>query len=378
MPQLRSQLPVEKLVSAPYPHTPFASVMPEKNLLTKPGIDSYQNLLAIMPTGIVVIDGEGKVKDCNAKAEEILGEPLLNQLWVNVINRAFQPQADDGHQISLKDGRKIHIETRAIDFEPGQLIILTDLTKSRQLQEEQKQQQKLSSMGKMIASLAHQIRTPLSAAILYSSQLNQNNLDEDIKQKFNNQLLERLHFMERQITDMLNFVKGERKQKQKISPIDLFKQLKMLKRDFPEYVCFEFQRISNKRKLLIADIDAIRGAVVNLIENACDACKEKKQPSVVIHFSIEDELRISVIDNGVGITKAQQKHIFEPFYTDKISGNGLGLAVVHGVVIDHGGRIKVNSFPNEETSVDIYFPLTKELSSVTSVINNKREKINEC
>jgi two-component system, sensor histidine kinase FlrB len=152
--------------------------------------DRLQSLLAIMPAGVVVIDGNGKVKDCNAVAVDILGRPLLGQLWLTVINRAFDPQADDGHQVSLKDGRKIHIETRALDAEPGQIIVMTDLTKTRQLQAELSQQQKLSSMGKMIASLAHQIRTPLTAAILYGSHLKNPALASARKQEFSNHLMD--------------------------------------------------------------------------------------------------------------------------------------------------------------------------------------------
>lgn len=332
--------------------------------------ERLQNLLSIMPAGVVVIDGQGKVKDCNAKAVDILGRPLLGELWISVIKRAFQPQADDGHQVSLKDGRKIHIETRALDVEPGQLLVLTDLTKSCQLQTELTQQQKLSSMGKMIASLAHQIRTPLSAAILYGSHLNKNNIKEELKQKFSDQLLERLHFMERQINDMLNFVRGERKQKSSISPQSLFKELKKLSNDLPDFVSLNLVEDDYKNNVLVADPDAVIGAIMNLIENACDACKKEKFPSVKVTFSVSDKLSICIEDNGKGISKEEQKKIFEPFYTTKKSGNGLGLAIVHGIVIDHSGKINVTS--ETTTCFEIQFPLVTE-PPVTS-INLSQEK----
>jgi two-component system sensor histidine kinase FlrB len=350
--------------------------------------DRLQSLLAIMPAGVVVIDGEGKVKDCNAKAIDILGRPLLGELWINVINRAFQPQADDGHQVSLKDGRKIHIETRALDVEPGQLVVLTDLTKSRQLQAEQTQQHKLTSMGKMIASLAHQIRTPLSAAILYSSNITKDNLDSELKKKFSTQLLERLHFMERQIDDMLGFVRGERKEKSLVDPCILFKSVSSLKQELPDFVEFKMNGVNILDREVLVDQDAILGAITNLIRNACDACFMSQKAQVNVLFTLANNLEIIVEDNGEGISEALQKKIFEPFHTTKKSGNGLGLAIVHGIVAEHNGRIKVSSKLGEGSKFEISLPLVKtkdenhkasasDKASVKASINLRQEKVYE-
>jgi len=342
--------------------------------------DRLQSLLAIMPAGVVVIDGEGRVKDCNAKAIDILGRPLLGELWITVINRAFQPQADDGHQVSLKDGRKIHIETRALDVEPGQLVVLTDLTKSRKLQAEQTQQQKLTSMGKMIASLAHQIRTPLSAAILYGSNITKDNLNTDLKKKFSNQLLERLHFMERQIDDMLGFVRGERKQKSLLNPIKLFELVSSMKQELPEFVNFEMRGVNILNREVLVDQDAVVGAITNLIRNACDACLKASKPKVNVSFTLGNSMNVIVEDNGEGISKEQQKKIFEPFHTTKKTGNGLGLAIVHGIVVEHKGQIKVRSKEGEGTVFELCLPLVRGEKNKSQTGNyfkqNKKTSIN--
>lgn len=359
-----------------------SAMLEKKKLLGEKAFlsDRLQSLLAIMPAGVVVIDGEGKVKDCNAKAIDILGRPLLGELWINVINRAFQPQADDGHQVSLKDGRKIHIETRALDVEPGQLVVLTDLTKSRQLQAEQTQQQKLTSMGKMIASLAHQIRTPLSAAILYGSNITKDNLDTDLKKKFSNQLLERLHFMERQIDDMLGFVRGERKQKTLLDPIELFESVSSMKQELPGFVDFKIKGVNILDREILIDQDAILGAVTNLIRNACDACSNTQEPHVSVVFTLGNSLNIIVDDNGEGISKELQKKIFEPFHTTKKTGNGLGLAIVHGIVVEHKGRIKVSSKQGEGAKFEICLPLVRTKNSNkqhdNNIKQNKKTSIN--
>lgn len=334
--------------------------------------DRLQNLLSIMPAGVVVIDGKGLVRDCNAVAVEILGRPLLGQTWLSVINRAFDPQADDGHQVSLKDGRKIHIETRALDSEPGQLIVLTDLTLTRQLQAELSQQQKLSSMGKMIASLAHQIRTPLSAAILYGSHLKNDELGSQVKRQFSDNLMERLHFIERQVTDMLNFMKGERKQKTEIQVVDLFMKLQQMCEELPIGIHFSISDNDYGKASILGDKDSLLGALMNLIVNACDACLNKEEADVRVKFDISNVLKIRVEDNGEGIENSIRKKIFEPFVTSKSNGNGLGLAIVHGVVIDHDGNIKVDSETEEGTQFSIVLPLHKSLTSLNTS-NNQTE-----
>jgi len=356
-----------------------AIVAKQKLISEKQAInDRLQNLLAILPSGVVVLDGKGIVRDCNAVAIDILGRPLLGESWLNVINRAFLPQADDGHQISLKDGRKVHIETRALDSEPGQMIVLTDMTKTRQLQAELSQQQKLSSMGKMIASLAHQIRTPLAAAILYGSHLNSEKLEDEKKKSFSLNLMERLRFMDRQISDMLNFVKGERKQKIPFKAQFLIDSIKSSYDDFDHPIIYNIEnnQVTNEiseQSLIVGDPDALMGAINNLVNNAIDASESHQQ--VVISFSYKNKKRfvIEVKDQGCGIDSKDKKNLFEPFYSTKNHGNGLGLSIVHGVVIEHKGSIEVDSIKGEGSRFVIDLPLTcNELIDRESMVSESK------
>ena len=126
-----------------------------------------QSLLDLLPGGVIVIDGQGVVREANPVARNLLGQPLVGMLWRQVIARNFAPREDDGHEISLKDGRRLSIATRSLHAEPGQLVLLTDLTETRRLQDQLSRHERLSALGRMVASLAHQIRTPLSAACCY-------------------------------------------------------------------------------------------------------------------------------------------------------------------------------------------------------------------
>lgn len=338
------------------------------------------NLLNILPSGVVLIDSKGFVRDCNRVAIEILGRPLLGEAWFKVIERVFAPQADDGHQISLKDGRKIHIETTGLSPEPGQMIVLTDLTKTRQLQDKLSQNNKLSSMGKMIASLAHQIRTPLSAAMIYGSHISESNLDLKQTKEFSDNLMERLKFMDRQIHDMLQFARGERKQKQTISIAQLFDAL-IVSIDVENRVKWSDPRETCERSLnninqsleeycLLGSKDDLMGAISNLVENALSASKANQLVDVKANIIVENKqnnlvadqriLTIEVVDQGVGMTKEQKQQVFEPFYTTKNNGNGLGLAIVRGVIIEHGGSIELESSIGIGSVFKIRLPLTNK------------------
>src|SRR5690606_27203798 len=185
-----------------------------------------QSLLDLLPGGVIVIDGQGVVREANPVALELLGEPLEGLLWREVISRSFAPRKDDGHEISLKDGRRVSIATRSLNGEPGQLILLNDLTETRRLQDQLARHERLSSLGRMVASLAHQIRTPLSAALLYASHLAEQVLPTEQQQRFAGRLKERLHELEHQVRDMLVFARGELPLPDRLAPSALFSALR--------------------------------------------------------------------------------------------------------------------------------------------------------
>ena len=107
-----------------------------------------QVVLATLPNGVVVIDGHGVVQQANSVAVNMLGEPLEGHAWIDIIARAFSPKSDDGHEISLLDGRRVKVDTQAIGTEPGQIVTLTDLTETRRQQENLSREQRLMAIGR--------------------------------------------------------------------------------------------------------------------------------------------------------------------------------------------------------------------------------------
>jgi len=332
-------------------------------------------LLNALPAGVVVIDARGLVQESNPAAIELLGEPLIGQRWVDIISRSFSPRADDGHEVSLKDGRRLSIQTRSLDGGFGQLILLSDLTETRTLQASLARHQRLSAMGKTVASLAHQIRTPLSAAMLFAENLCTPDISPQLRIKCANKLISRLGHLEQQVRDMLLFAKGDSPTAEKLSVQQLLGEVKIATDSlvFSRQVSFVWD-IPTLDQEIVGNKDALVGAVMNLINNASEAALSKPSsnrhqlksgplttaapsnssqpvlpemppmPEVKVSLKLsQDHMAIVVADNGVGFESIQGTKLMEAFYTTKSNGTGLGLAVVQNVAKAHQGHFLIAS-----------------------------------
>lgn len=314
-----------------------------------------QNLLDLLPGGVIVIDGQGIVREANPAACELLGLPLEGELWRHIIARSFAPREDDGHEISLKDGRRLSIATRSLDAEPGQLVLLNDLTETRHLQDQLARHERLSSLGRMVASLAHQIRTPLSAALLYASHLTEQELPVATQQRFAGRLKERLHELEHQVRDMLVFARGELPLTDRVSPGALMQSLQAAALTQVQDVSIRWQCDSYIGELL-CNRDTLVGALLNLLENAIQASAGQARLKVHL-YSRDNQLRLCVSDSGSGIDAAVLARLGEPFYTTKVNGTGLGLTVVKAVARAHQGELSLRSRPGRGTCALVTLPL---------------------
>ncbi|MFQ3220287.1 MAG: two-component system sensor histidine kinase FlrB [Paraglaciecola sp.] len=333
-----------------------------------------EHLLQVMPAGVVVIDGNGLVKQANQLAKSLLGEPIEGQVWRGIIQRSFRPQADDGHEVSLHDGRKVKLSITPLINEPGQLIVLTDLTETRQLQHRISHLQRLSSLGKMVATLAHQIRTPLSAAILYAANLANGNLGRDARQQFSDKLISRLRDLESQVNDMLLFAKSGSEQ----VVVDL--SMHALLGEVQSTMEAMLSRHNASLEMLLPKTDitilgnktALCGALQNLIHNALLAkpSHAKITLSVSLDVTRPDWLDLSVADNGPGIGEDKLQAIFEPFYTTRSQGTGLGLAVVKTVAQSHHGDVKVQNIASGGACFTLNLPVLKRQVTVPTSVTD--------
>lgn len=319
-----------------------------------------QSLLSLLPAGVIVLDQSGRIGQHNPAALELLGEPLAGQLWREVIQRCFAPRSDDGHEISLRNGRRISILTRSLDGEPGQLLLLTDLTETRALQQRLSRHQRLSEMGRMMSSLAHQIRTPLSAAMLYAGHLCDTELSREQMQRFSHKLLDRLQHLEQQVKDMLIFVRGDVKLTDTIGCADLIDALQRAM-EAPlanAGAVVEFIDEAPQARLQ-CNKDSLVGALMNLVNNALQACG--KGARLVISCRVlplrDPMLSIVVQDDGPGFDTQVAQKISELFFTTKEQGTGLGLAVVRAVADAHHGEFLISAEPGAGARAELRLPL---------------------
>ena len=338
------------------------------------------SLLNALPGGVVVIDDEGKVQEHNPAAELLLGQPLLGLPWSDIIQRAFAPRSDDGHDVSLVDGRKVNISTCPLGSEPGQILLITDVTEIRYLQDRMGQQQRLAAMGKMAASLAHQIRTPLASALLYVSNLKRQVLSDEDRFAQTEKLTSRLRHLEQLIEDMLMYSKEGKVGEEYFSSQELIDELYLGLEPHLEQTHTRFVSHNRERELPIrGNRQMLVSALSNLAMNAMQAMKEsEKKDAAKIEVSIsphDNDVRISIKDNGPGIPEDVQQQIFDPFYTTRTQGTGLGLAVVQAVAKAHGGFIELNSKPYQGSEFILTMPLENKQVNQLKITEQQQQQI---
>ncbi len=299
-------------------------------------------LLESLPGGVVVLDGNGVVQECNPAAQELLGGPLHGEIWWDVVQRAFAPRPDDGHDMSLRSGRRVNIATCSLGHEPGQILLLKDVTETRRLQEQLSQFRRLSAMGEMAASLAHQIRTPVASALLYTSGLGRGKLGTGDRRRYAGKLRGVLQHLESLVRDMLAFARTGGFTLEDITAAEFHAALER---------CLELDAAAGKlnfsttneagEAMIRGNRDALASAFQNLINNAVQAAGQGVHMDVNLSLAEGDRLRLRIADNGPGVPVDIRERIFEPFVTTRNDGTGLGLAVVRSIIQSHGGSIQV-------------------------------------
>lgn len=316
-----------------------------------------RRLIDQMPSGVLVIDNRGRIAEFNPAAEALLGTELHQRRWIDVINSCFAPRPDDGHEVSLKNGKRVSLATRALEGEPGQLVFLSDQTGTRLLQEKLHHYQRLSEMGRMMASLAHQVRTPLSAALLYASHLTAPTLGEEQRIRFAGKVKSRLTHLEHQVRDMLIFARGETRLENRVTLRELETRIDDLL-DLPlSHADADCTLINEAPELCIqCNLEALLGAVMNLVDNALQA--RGKGAQLGIRLARQGRwLQLEVTDDGPGMSAEQLKRALEPFHTTKSHGTGLGLAVAQVIARAHHGEFRLESKPGQGTRATFLLPL---------------------
>lgn len=320
------------------------------------------HLLNVLPAGVVVLNGAGRIQEYNPSAVALLGEPLLGLNWAAVAARVFAPQLGEGQELLLRDGRRVSLSASSLGTEPGQILLLRDVTELHTLQEGLSRHRRLSAMGEMAAALAHQIRTPLSAALLYTSQLTFPQHEHLDYRQYAGKVLSRLRHLEQLVSDMLVFAKGGHCGADEFTVEVLLQDLQQAM-DAPLSVAECRLEILNEapQATLHGNREALLSALQNLVNNAIQACGKGGRLQLLTQTVSDahgiESLNLLLSDNGPGIPEAVLGRIFEPFFTTRAQGTGLGLAVVQAIVRAHQGIVWVESEPGQGSTFGLRLPL---------------------
>ena len=318
----------------------------------------FQRLSAVvqaLPGGILLVDRHDIVRDANPQAIELVGEPVIGELWTVIEQRAVNLRYE-----SAEGDKRRHV---AVSVQPlagsgEKLILITDTTAQHETQALESQKQRLMAMGEMAARLAHQIRTPIASTTLYLAQLAREDLAAAERGDICDSLSTALRHVEGTIDSMLGFIRGDTRELVPLFLQDVMQEFEALIRNGLSLNAEQLvvTPVDRSVRILGAREDLV-GALSNLVCNAVQASGEAPEIHVSVNALDARSIQIRVRDHGPGIDEAHLPHIFDPFYTTRAAGTGLGLAVVAMTVNQHGGDISARNHPTGGAEFLISLPM---------------------
>lgn len=344
-------------------------------------VESYnENILQSVTSGVLTFNGEKKIMTFNAAASAILNVPLEaakgktyldlfgeNQKITSFLEQTLEKEREIfreeceverldkdriwlGLNTSLIRDRQNHII--------GATLVFTDLTEMKMLQEQIELKKRLAVMGEMSAWIAHEFRNYMGTILGFSRLLSKKLEPKDAGQEMIQAITDELSSMERLITELLSY--GKRAEVHPV-PVAMIPLLKDLMQEF-----IVSQKYSNIRWItsfppvvpeVKLDPVLINRAFSNLLRNALEAMEGRGEIRLRVLTRPAGMIQVEISDNGPGIPKENLDKIFLPFFTTKDEGTGVGLSLVHKIILSHGGHLSVGSVEGKGTTFRIILPL---------------------
>ncbi len=342
------------------------------------------NLVHNMPIGLLAIDADERIASFNQAAEsvlrlssnsamgkrptEILPQPLL-EFFIQLKTR--QGLIDKELDCPVKDGKIIPLEVVGTSLKGDEdsavswVILFRDLTEIQHLKKEIARTQRLASIGRLAAGVAHEIRNPLSSIKGFATYFKERYREIPEDHKTAEIMIQEVERLDRVIGQLLEFARPMNIQKKTASLEDVIKDsLKMVEAEAHQKgIKVAFSSDPQTKEVRI-DTDRIRQVLLNLYLNAIAAMESGGVLSVELRQDDDaGRFRIIVSDSGTGIKHEDLPHLFDPYFTTKPSGTGLGLAIVHKIIESHGGEVSVESRYGEGATVTIRLPYDREGST---------------
>tara|TARA_R110002110_G_scaffold405241_1_gene624177 strand:- start:10556 stop:11770 length:1215 start_codon:yes stop_codon:yes gene_type:complete len=321
------------------------------------------SLVAALPGGVLIVDSSGQIRDVNPEAIGLLGEPLIGESWDSVVARtALLERRQAATELHLRSGKVISVVSRSLDTSGDHVVLITDVTEMHKLQEQLGRKKRLTALGEMAARLAHQVRTPLSSATLYLSQLNRRDMSDEQRLSVAGKISERLGHMSSLVDGMLGFVRGSAPVSELVYIADALQSFEMsMQPQLERYGATLAVPPVDRTLAVVGDQDELAGVLCNIAMNAVEVCDAPAELQVWVGALNADWLQLRIIDNGPGIAQDVIERIFDPFFTTRAKGTGLGLAVVDVTVANYGGEVTVQNRAQGGAEFIINLPIAHEL-----------------
>ena len=329
-------------------------------------------------TGLAVLDADHRVTAFNRAVAQITGRPdgsLARMRWSDVAgsgldlsqvrNALENPAISSVHRETLvhrPDGSTVPVlltfsTLRSAAGEAlGLIAACEDLSALRDMEARMRQADRLASLGTMAANIAHEIRNPLASVTGAVEALGgQGVLTPDQREILTSVVLRESSRLNRIVEDFLDYARPTPLARQRVDIALLIDEVLMLLEHRPLPPSVKLLREYEGPLWGHADPNALRQVLWNLALNAVEAMPAGGEVAVSATRN-SGTVRLTVSDTGDGIASDQLHHIFEPFFSTKAEGTGLGLALVHRVVHDHGGELDVHSTPGVGTTFTLTLP----------------------
>lgn len=240
----------------------------------------------------------------------------------------------------------------------GWLLTIEDLTERVNLRQQMARMDRLASLGRMSAGIAHEVRNPLTGVSLLLDELHDRLLDKEGDQQLIRRALGEIERLEALVNEMLRFATMSEPQLVfgKIETV-LEETLFLIRKQCQRQKVQLIEKIADDLPEIKIDTGRLKQVLLNLYNNALDAMPEGGSLTIVAE-KVANTVTVSVIDTGQGIPPEQIPLVFEPFYTSKGQGTGLGLSISYNIISDHGGEIDVESLLGEGSTFRFSLPLT--------------------
>ncbi|MFT7218586.1 MAG: two-component system sensor histidine kinase FlrB [Candidatus Azotimanducaceae bacterium] len=362
-------------------------------------------LLSCLPGGVIVLDPGDRVVDSNPEGKAILGDHCVGRLWSELLfektcTALGESELFKQSEVKLLNGNYISLSERVVDAEGGGIVLVTDVTEAQLQRTRQLRHQRLTALGEMSARMAHQLRTPLSTAILHMSHLSIAGLLDDERRQVHGKIQGRLHHIEELIDGMLSYVRGSERTNIKFSFSSMVSELVSiaeLETSQKGGRVIQESHFSERATsdLSMPDISTpdvpvlcppmpelemmgcgqeILSALTMLVENAVQV---SEVPVITISMESCDQwVDVYISDNGPGITIAESVKIFEPYYSTRPGGTGLGLAIAQVTAVEHGGDLSLVS--SSQAGTRFRFRLPNPPRAMRALDTNQETEVEFC